>query len=67
MSLSTPIDNLRRGGDTSSTPNFSLDTMDFAPQTNNQMNNPISANFESLESESNVNEDHDYNNKVVPN
>jgi hypothetical protein len=31
------------------------------------MNNPISANFESLESESNVNEYHDYNNKVVPN
>lgn len=31
------------------------------------MNKPVSANFESVESESNVNEDHYYNNKVVPN
>jgi len=34
MSQSTPINLLRRGGDTSSTPNFSMDNMDLPQQTN---------------------------------
>ena len=38
MSLSTPINALRRNGDTSSTPNFSMDNADFAPENNNQYN-----------------------------
>jgi hypothetical protein len=38
MSLSTPINALRRNGDTSSTPNFSMDNVDFEPQNNNQYN-----------------------------
>jgi hypothetical protein len=39
MSQSTPINMLRRGGDTSSTPNFSMDNLDFPQQDNNmQMN-----------------------------
>ena len=38
MSLSTPINALRRNGDTSSTPNFSMDNADFAQQNNNQYN-----------------------------
>ena len=36
MSLSTPINALRRNGDTSSTPNFSMDNVDFVSQNNNQ-------------------------------
>ena len=38
MSLSTPINALRRNGDASSTPNFSMDSLEFAPQNNNQYN-----------------------------
>jgi hypothetical protein len=38
MSLSTPINALRRSGDASSTPNFSMDSLEFAPQNNNQYN-----------------------------
>ena len=33
----------------------------------NIINNPSSANFDSLESESNVKDDQDYNKKVIPN
>ena len=57
MSLSTPIDNLRRGGDTSSTPNFSLDSMDFAPQNNNPMSNPMSNPINNHSSDSQLVED----------
>jgi len=42
MSLSTPIDALRRNGDTSSTPNFSMDSLDFTKQNNNQFNGQTS-------------------------
>ena len=42
MSLSTPINALRRNGDTSSTPNFSMDSVDFASQNNNQYNSQSS-------------------------
>ena len=44
MSQSTPINLLRRNGDTSSTPNFSMDNMDGPPQNNmsNQYNTQTS-------------------------
>ena len=39
MSLSTPINLLRRGGDTSTTPHFSMDNLEL-PQQDMQMNSP---------------------------
>jgi hypothetical protein len=49
MSLSTPINSLRRNGDTSSTPNFSMDNSEFSSEYNN--------NFNSQSSESQLVED----------
>jgi hypothetical protein len=49
MSLSTPINSLRRNGDTSSTPNFSMDNKEFSSEYNN--------NFNSQSSESQLVED----------
>ena len=42
MSLSTPINSLRRNGDTSSTPNFSMDNTEFSSQYNNNFNSQTS-------------------------
>ena len=50
MSLSTPINSLRRNGDTSSTPNFSMDNSEFSSQNNNN-------NFNSQSSDSQLVED----------
>ena len=44
MSQSTPINMLRRGGDTSSTPNFSMDNIDLPPQdAQMSINNPYTS------------------------
>ena len=60
MSQSTPINMLRRGGDTSSTPNFSLDNIDL-PQQDNQIpiNNPYTStpNYNTQTSDSQLVED----------
>ena len=60
MSQSTPINLLRRGGDTLSTPNFSLDNLDL-PQQDSQMsiNNPYTStpNYNSQTSDSQLVED----------
>jgi len=42
MSLSTPINSLKRNGDTSSTPNFSMDNSEFSSQYNNNFNSQTS-------------------------
>ena len=42
MSLSTPINSLRRNGDTSSTPNLSMNNSDFSSQYNNNFNSQTS-------------------------
>lgn len=50
MSQSTPINLLRRGGDTSSTPNFSMDNMDLPQQMNmNTQFNPQSSDSQLVE------------------
>jgi hypothetical protein len=50
MSQSTPINLLRRGGDTSSTPNFSMDNMDLHQQMNmNTQFNPQSSDSQLVE------------------
>ena len=51
MSQSTPINLLRRGGDTSSTPNFSMDNMDLPQQMN------MNTQFNSQSSDSQLVED----------
>ena len=44
MSQSTPINMLRRGGDTSSTPNFSMDNIELPPQDSQMsINNPYTS------------------------
>ena len=50
MSQSTPINLLRRGGDTSSTPNFSMDNMDLPQHMNmNTQFNPQSSDSQLVE------------------
>ena len=56
MSQSTPINLLRRNGDTSSTPNFSMDNIDL-PQNQMQMNNQGGSQFMPQSSESQLVED----------
>lgn len=56
MSQSTPINMLRRGGDTSSTPNFSMDNIDL-PQQDGQMPMPMNPTYNPQTSDSQLVED----------
>ena len=56
MSQSTPINMLRRGGDTSSTPNFSMDNLEL-PQQDGQMNMQMNPTYNPQTSDSQLVED----------
>ena len=56
MSQSTPINMLRRGGDTSSTPTFSMDNIDL-PQQDGSMSMPINPMYNPQTSDSQLVED----------
>ena len=58
MSQSTPINLLRRGGDTSSTPNFSMDNMELSQNSDSQLVEDIlkeMGNSPGAEQQSNIN------------
>ena len=57
MSQSTPINLLRRNGDTATTPNISLENIDFPPQNNMSNMSNTSNQFNSQSSESQLVED----------
>ena len=56
MSQSTPINMLRRGGDTSSTPNFSMDNIDL-PQQDSQMQMQMNPTYNTQTADSQLVED----------
>ena len=56
MSQSTPINMLRRGGDTSSTPNFSMDNIDL-PQQDSQMQMQMNPTYNTQTTDSQLVED----------
>jgi hypothetical protein len=57
MSQSTPINLLRRNGDVSSTPTFSMDNIDLPQQQGSQMGSQMNPNYQSQSSESQLVED----------